>query len=202
MTWEAQGGRSKGSISIFDSLLFCRYSNENLQVWSPNLQQKPLCPPAILSLHVSFSSLSHSFTHSLSPCFTERSSFSSSSSSSSHPLSHSVDQLRKGKVLVWNLRITCTLRKQREHAHRLYSLQGKMMLRWTIDWTSISVKLAVHWRIWILKAKQKLSSQSACMMCDLLMFETSALEIWSHGMIRMVWAEVEYLEVIFYLALL
>lgn len=99
---------------------------------------------------VSYSNpLSHSFT--LSP--SQRSSLSSSSSSSSHPLSHSVDQLRTGKVLAWNLRITCRLRKQRERAHRAIARK----VRWCSKGQLITVRTSVyvHWSLYICDLESK-----------------------------------------------
>lgn len=68
-----------------------------------NLNQGP-------SLLVESLSLRLWFIHLL--CFTEQTSLSSSSSSFFFPLY--TLELRKGKVLVWNLRITCRLRQQRD----------------------------------------------------------------------------------------
>lgn len=91
------------------------------------------------SLHLSLClSLSPLFIHWV--FFTERSSLAASFSSSflPPPLSHSVDQLRKGKVLVWNLRITCRLRNRREQPHRV--------LAWKVRWCPKEQLIAVSLR--------------------------------------------------------
>lgn len=64
----------------------------------------------------------------------------SSSSSFSHPLSYSVDQLREGKVLVWNLRTTCRARKQRERRHRALSCE----VRRCSEGQLITVRISVN----------------------------------------------------------
>lgn len=88
------------------------------------------------SLHLSLS-LPYSFTGS-SSLSGPRSPLLSPPPSFHPPLSHSVDQLRKGKVLVWNLRITYRLRNRREQPHRV--------LAWKVRWCPKEQLIAVSLR--------------------------------------------------------
>lgn len=153
--------------------------------------------------HCVFQQFALSLIHSL--CFTERSSLSSSSSSSSsHPLSHSVDQLRKGKVLVWNLRITCRLRKQRERIHRV--LAGKV--RWWSEGQLIAVSLCTGPQFLCIEGYKNWNSWSKLKALQLeWLNDVWSVDVWNfcswngtfRGNVIIVLTEVGYRSVMFYL---
>lgn len=159
------------ATSIFDALLLW-HLNKNTRIvlltWTKSPSVFPQC--------------SLSLSHSL--CSTERSSLTSSSPS--HPLSHSVDQLRKGESAC----VKPEDHLQTEEAERActscFSLQGKMMLIGTIDSSqpfaldlSFCALNDIHLQSWEQTKSPPVRVAEWCVI--LLMSKTSALEMGPSG---------------------